>query len=132
MRVKESEDFLKSLEKLRANRIAQATDSLNTILYGPPGTGKTYATFSKCVEICDGVHVSGEDDISERYKDLCEEGRIEFVTFHQSYSYEEFVEGLRPYSEGGGEFRLEPRKGVIRRIAKRARSNTGQSVRFSH
>ncbi|MXW17806.1 MAG: AAA domain-containing protein [Gemmatimonadetes bacterium] len=96
---------------------------LNTILYGPPGTGKTYATFRRCVEICDST-VGGKtpEAIHERYRKLVEEGRVEFVTFHQSYGYEEFVEGLRPETEGdGGGFRLTVRDGVLKRIAKRAR-----------
>ena len=97
--------------------------SLNTILYGPPGTGKTYATFQRCVEICDST-VGGKTPaaIHERYRKLVEEGRVEFVTFHQSYGYEEFVEGLRPEARGdGGGFRLRVRDGVLKRIAKRAR-----------
>ena len=96
---------------------------LNTILYGPPGTGKTYTTFQRCVDICDST-VAGKtpEAIHERYRELVEEGRVEFVTFHQSYGYEEFVEGLRPESVGhGGGFRLEVRDGVLKRIAKRAR-----------
>ncbi len=98
-----------------------AMKTLNTILYGPPGTGKTYATFRKAVEICDGpeaVAAMDGDTLKARYAELREAGRIGFVTFHQSYSYEEFVEGLRP--EGGdGEagFTLEPRNGVLREIA---------------
>ena len=97
---------------------------LNTILYGPPGTGKTYATFRRCVEICDRSAAGKEDDeIHARYRELVEEGRVEFVTFHQSYGYEEFVEGLRPESGGdAGGFRLDVRDGVLKRIAKRARS----------
>ncbi|MDE0260158.1 MAG: AAA family ATPase [Gammaproteobacteria bacterium] len=100
------------------------THPLNTILYGPPGTGKTYATFRRCVEICDQP---GEGltpaRIHARYSELVEEGRVEFITFHQSYGYEEFVEGLRPETEGdGGGFRLAVRDGVLKRISKRARS----------
>ena len=96
---------------------------LNTILYGPPGTGKTYATFRRCVQICDRS-VAGEepDEIHPRYRELVAEGRVEFVTFHQSYGYEEFVEGLRPETEGdGGGLRLKVRDGVLKRIAARAR-----------
>ena len=102
--------------------------TLNTVLYGPPGTGKTYATFRRCVEICDGGCPSEPDKIRARYKELVEEGRIEFVTFHQSYGYEEFVEGLRPDTgsakgdgEAGAGFRLVATDGVLKRIAERAR-----------
>ena len=97
---------------------------LNTILYGPPGTGKTYATFQRCVQICDraGDGLTPER-IHARYSELVGEGRVEFITFHQSYGYEEFVEGLRPATEGdGGGFRLAVRDGVLKRISKEARS----------
>ena len=103
---------------------------LNTILYGPPGTGKTYATARRCVEICDGS-VEGDradQEIRDRYRALVKEGRVEFITFHQSYGYEEFVEGLRPDTGGdeadgaaGPGFRLVATEGVLKRIAERAR-----------
>ena len=97
---------------------------LNMILYGPPGTGKTYATARRCVEICDGTVERSSEDIRHRYDVLVEEGRVEFVTFHQSCGYEEFVEGLRPETgEDGAGFRLVPTDGVLKRIAKRARSS---------
>ena len=102
--------------------------ALNTILYGPPGTGKTYTTFRRCVEICDGSCPDEDDKVRSRYKKLVEEGRIEFVTFHQSYGYEEFVEGLRPDTGSAQEgeearagFRLVATDGVLKRIAERAR-----------
>ena len=98
--------------------------ALNVVLYGPPGTGKTYKTAQRCVEICD--QSNDDHDVRDRYQDLIDDGRIEFVTFHQSYGYEEFVEGLRPSvaEEGGAGFRLEPVPGVLKRIADRARGNT--------
>ena len=97
---------------------------LNTILYGPPGTGKTFATFERCVEICDQTRDKlTRERIRSRYNELVREGRVEFITFHQSYGYEEFVEGLRPENRGdGGGFRLAVRDGVLKRISKRARS----------
>ena len=112
----------------------EARSALNTILYGPPGTGKTYATFRRCVEIGDGKENCPveNDKIRIRYKELVKEGRIEFVTFHQSYGYEEFVEGLRPDTgsareggEAGAGFRLVATPGVLKRIAERARGTSG-------
>ena len=109
---------------------------LNAILYGPPGTGKTYATFRRCVEICDGQENCPDEikKIRARYAALVKERRIEFVTFHQSYGYEEFVEGLRPdtgSAEEGEEaragFRLVATPGVLKRIAKRARGASGST-----
>ena len=95
--------------------------ALNTILYGPPGTGKTYATFSRCVAICEGEAKRSDGEVRKHYRRLLKEERIEFVTFHQSYGYEEFVEGLRPPEEGGAGLRLEARDGVLKRIANGAR-----------
>lgn len=74
---------------------------LNQILYGPPGTGKTYNTVLKAMSIIDNKEYK---DVSEeqysalktRFDELKHAGQIEFVTFHQSYSYEEFVEGIKP------------------------------------
>lgn len=96
---------------------------LNTILYGPPGTGKTYATASRCIELCDGKTPSDDEELRARYGKLMDEGRIEFVTFHQSYGYEEFVEGIRPVAsaEENAAMRLSVEPGVVKRIAERAR-----------
>jgi len=90
---------------------------LNTILHGPPGTGKTWSVKRRCVEIRDGK--ATEDVVRQRYDALRQEQRIEFVTFHQSYGYEEFVEGLRPDSK---QETLRPiaKDGVLKRIARRA------------
>ena len=72
---------------------------LNTILYGPPGTGKTYNTVKYAVSICDpelNVDEMEYEDILVKYNALKAEGRIAFTTFHQSYGYEEFIEGIKP------------------------------------
>lgn len=109
------------------------TATTNLILYGPPGTGKTYQTAWEAVRLCLGDAVTADlsgknnrDRLMAEYRRLVSEGRIEFVTFHQSMSYEEFVEGLRPaadvdtYSENSADFRLEPVAGIFQRIARRA------------
>ena len=96
-------------------------ESLNVILYGPPGTGKTYETAGRCVGICDGVAPTDAEQMRSRYRELVAEDRIEFVTFHQSYGYEEFVEGLRPETGSDAGIRLTATDGVLKRIAARAR-----------
>ncbi len=106
-------------EPLPAPGVHQA---LNVILYGPPGTGKTYQTARWCVEICDGPEQRTDRQIRDRYPELVDARRIEFVTFHQSYGYEEFVEGLRPETGPHAGIRLKPTDGVLKRIADRARA----------
>lgn len=73
----------------------------NMILYGPPGTGKTYITATYAVLICgwytlDTLKNMNHSKIMEIYHELKQEGRIGFTTFHQSYGYEDFIEGIRP------------------------------------
>lgn len=76
----------------------------NMILYGPPGTGKTYQTMIYAVAICEGKPIEVVADevadnfsaVKRRYEILMHEGQIGFTTFHQSYGYEEFIEGIRP------------------------------------
>jgi len=117
---------------------------LNQILYGPPGTGKTYNTVVKAMEIIGSNYVNMKDEkgnfktdySSDEYKKLKEEfdnykneGRIEFVTFHQSYSYEEFVEGIKPEidwendnenNEPNNKIRYTGKKGIFRKICEKA------------
>ena len=109
-------------------RAADGKRSLNTIIYGPPGTGKTWATARRCVEICDGSGQRTDTDVRNRYDALAEEGRVAFVTFHESYGYEEFVEGLRPETEGGAGFRLVPKAGALKAMAERARGKSAPHV----
>ena len=80
---------------------------LNQILYGPPGTGKTFSTVMKAVKIAENDWYSQQDEdsdlfnqaVKERYDELIESGRIVFTTFHQSFSYEDFIEGIRAITD---------------------------------
>lgn len=67
---------------------------LNKIFYGPPGTGKSYHLAEKVLEI-NGIEYT-EGTIHDEYKKLVDNGRVKFITFHQSYSYEDFIEGIKP------------------------------------
>jgi hypothetical protein len=102
---------------------------LNTILYGPPGTGKTYNSIDKAVVIATG---SSSDHISNKrqFDELRKHGRIEFVTFHQNYSYEDFMVGIRPnVSETTSALSFKKHYGIFYEIAKRARENYNNSLK---
>jgi 5-methylcytosine-specific restriction protein B len=99
---------------------AAASGAVNLILYGPPGTGKTWRTAAEAVKLCDGDAPAERGALMARYRELEDEKRIAFVTFHQNFDYETFIEGLRPEtgeSEGASAgFRLEARPGIFREI----------------
>lgn len=100
----------------------KGAEPLNCILYGPPGTGKTYSTVARALAIFRQAGMdtgSGDDEELACFERLREEGRIRFVTFHQSFSYEDFVEGIRPASKGGAiHYRVEP--GIFKRLCEAA------------
>lgn len=93
---------------------------LNTILYGPPGTGKTYVTRERALRIIDDKVPSDVQHQQERYRQLIEKGQVRFVTFHQSYAYENFIEGIRPHVSDAGVLTYEVEAGVLKQIAEKA------------
>jgi len=79
----------------------QQIHPLNQILYGPPGTGKTYNTINKALSIIENKSIESlkaeeRSDLKVRFKKYVDSGQIAFTTFHQSMSYEDFVEGIKP------------------------------------
>lgn len=90
--------------------------SLNQILYGPPGTGKTYNTINRALEIIDNEVPEDRDEAKARFEELSRAGQIEFVTFHQSYGYEEFVEGIKA-STYDGEISYDVGDGIFKKIS---------------
>ncbi|MBU1664000.1 MAG: AAA family ATPase [Gammaproteobacteria bacterium] len=109
-------------------KLNKKTHQVNRILYGPPGTGKTYQTASKALVIINGEVEAERTGLMECYRDLLIQtndeheitrGQIAFVTFHQSYSYEDFVEGIRPVTKNGV-VTYEIRHGIFRQMCQRA------------
>ena len=110
------------------NSVSLLQSKLNIILQGAPGTGKTYSTAQlalAAIGIKD-VDLSNHKEVMKRYKELHNEGQIEFVTFHMSMDYEDFVEGIKPESdENGISYNIEP--GIFKRICERAASKTASN-----
>ena len=86
----------------------------NVILYGPPGTGKTYAVKQSLDFICQG-----------------DRGRYEFVQFHPSFTYEDFIEGIKPKGvTPDGNIKFELVDGVFKRFCKKAKANPDKKFYF--
>lgn len=100
---------------------------LNQILYGPSGTGKTYSTISKAVEIADNVfyqnHKNDYFKLKNRYDILLEMGNIVFVTFHQNYGYEDFIEGIKP-DISAKILKFEKKEGIFKKLVIKALHDT--------
>ncbi|HEH4658852.1 TPA: AAA family ATPase [Campylobacter coli] len=98
---------------------------LNQILYGSPGTGKTYHTIDKALEIL-GENLKSRDEKKAKFDEYVKNGQIVFITFHQSYGYEEFVEGIKPMISNGAnsrELKYEIKDGVFKDICNKALEN---------
>ena len=97
------------------------TIPLNQILYGPPGTGKTYHTVEKAIEILEPslIHEKWEEK-KRRFDELKKEGQIVFTTFHQSMSYEDFVEGIKPIPTKEGGITYEVKPGIFKELCSNA------------
>ncbi|EJU4096556.1 AAA family ATPase, partial [Campylobacter coli] len=99
--------------------------SLNQILYGSPGTGKTYHTIDKALEIL-GENLKSRDEKKAKFDEYVKNGQIVFITFHQSYGYEEFVEGIKPMMNNEAnsqEIQYEIKDGIFKDICNRALEN---------
>lgn len=121
---------------------------LNQILFGPPGTGKTYATIDETLNILDPQFMAANPDVvgashaerkarrailKARFDQFAADRRVRFVTFHQSFSYEDFVEGLKATMTDQGSLKYEVAPGVFQEICGRAQaawsaSQPGQAI----
>ena len=108
------------------------TYPLNQILYGPPGTGKTYTTVVKAIEILEERKVDrskNRDDLKRKFDEYIQSGQIKFVTFHQSYGYEEFVEGIKAKNDANGNLRYEVGDGVFKALCQIAKKKNEITVK---
>lgn len=106
--------------------------SLNTILFGPPGTGKTYNSINEALKIVVPKFYQENKEnrtaLNDKFKELLikkweeTKGQIAFCTFHQSFSYEDFVEGIKPMTKDGN-VTYDIQNGVFKKICQLADSN---------
>ena len=125
-------ELIKNINELMSNTDQTPATPLNQILFGAPGTGKTYHTKEMAVEIIKkNGKVSIEEiinrktnetrrkEINKEYEELIEAEQIVFTTFHQSLSYEDFIEGIKPRTIGGN-VTYEVKEGIFKQLCSRA------------
>ena len=120
-------------DEMDAVNQSEISEPLNQILYGPPGTGKTYATTELAVKIVDckfydeqleiGTDEEHSKSIKKKYDELVDKKRIVFTTFHQSFAYEDFIEGIRATTDENGNLRYDVVDGIFKRLCKAASEN---------
>jgi len=140
---KEFNKILETLEKLNSEKINSMVDEkeensihikkdfnfpLNTILYGPPGTGKTYNSVFYSVGIIEKnesiFKLKNDDKVFKKFKEYKDKNLIKFITFHQSYGYEDFIEGIRPYlKEESKDLKYTLHSGIFKDMCKRAKND---------
>ncbi len=110
-------------------------EELNQILFGPPGTGKTFHTINEAIKIADPefykLYANDRDKLKERFKLLLinpkeeNNGQIAFTTFHQSFSYEDFVEGIKPVKpeEDDKYLKYEVQEGIFKKVCRLAKDS---------
>lgn len=112
--------------------VAHKNHELNQILYGAPGTGKTYDTAIYALAILENItkesvesKYSSREDLMTEYKKQIKCGNIRFTTFHQNYTYEDFVQGLKPDLKTPMKFNKVD--GIFKEIANEAENNALQN-----
>lgn len=116
------DELIKNINELMSNTDNTPAIPLNQILFGAPGTGKTYHTKKMAVEIINGKKAQdrSREEINKEYEELIEAGQIVFTTFHQSLSYEDFIEGIKPKITESGNVTYEVEDGIFKQLCSRA------------
>ena len=127
--IKEEPNDMKSVQK--SSNKKENIIPLNQIFYGPPGTGKTYKTKEEAVKIADKkffenlktVDKNFRDEIIKKYNELVKSSQIVFTTFHQSMSYEDFVEGIKPLDpkENNNQVVYDIKEGIFKELSEAAK-----------
>ncbi len=109
------EEFENLIFNGHSTKMNNSTSPLNQILYGPPGTGKTYSTIDMVVDILEPNNSFNREEKKAKYDQLINDNRAFFTTFHQSMSYEEFIEGIKPHTVND-QIRYEVTNGILKDI----------------
>lgn len=135
---KENEEEDNAMRKSKVDEyIDNSIPSNNIILYGPPGTGKTYNTAIYAVSIIDDeplneVRKKPYEEVIKKYVNYKTQGLIEFITFHQSYSYEEFIEGIKPnLDDSDAEVTYDIKSGIFKDFCDKAKTKSDALAQFN-
>lgn len=125
-KVSQSENYTGKSKEANLNQGTEKMQkSLNRILFGAAGTGKTFHSINHALSIIENkrLEILEEEDrtvLKLRFDQYKDQGQIKFVTFHQSFSYEDFVEGIRAETDDTGKLTYDVQAGVFKEICKRA------------
>ena len=122
-------EYQTTTEKIMGNLKSDKKTPLNQILFGAPGTGKTYNTKRIAVEIINGKKSRSREEINSEYENLVNAKQIVFTTFHQSLSYEDFIEGIKPETTNGN-VTYEVKEGIFKGLCQNA--NPKNTVSFEN
>lgn len=146
-----SQDQSNNMDDEDTNEPSKTMNDLQVILYGPPGTGKTYNTINRAIKIVDKNYPFGSKtrkEVADHFRSLLydeernPEGQIVFTTFHQSMTYEDFIEGIKPKmnediddqsEESTGstaDIEYEVKDGIFKNIVKLANKSTKNTISF--
>ncbi|WP_162055406.1 McrB family protein [Pontibacter pamirensis] len=114
------------VSEIKKDNSSRVNLPLNIILYGPPGTGKTYNTIELAVELITGKKDTAHSINKKTFDLLKKEGQVEFITFHQNYSYEDFVIGIKPDLDHA-DLKFRKNEGIFYQLCERAKNNYYQS-----
>ena len=119
---KKKDETVEKREPESETNIINTSFPLNQILYGPPGTGKTYNAINYAIQITRQIKPQNEIERRKIFNELLEEGRVVFTTFHQSVSYEYFIEGIKPvtHKEQNNAISYEVLPGIFKTLCDRA------------
>jgi 5-methylcytosine-specific restriction protein B len=136
-------EFLKSInygqindiENIQISNNSESIKTRNIMLYGAPGVGKTH-NYKRLITMIENgedektiFNTISKNETTEQFDDVTfetikKDKRIEFVTFHQSYSYEDFIEGFRPSEE---DEKIVRQDGIFKIISDKAKNNLEDS-----